>query len=281
MCIIKDIDNYKTRMNVTMTLDEKLFFLNHLDLQAYTCIVDFGGADGTLLYHIQQKYPNLTDTCLFVIVDKNPQMEMVNTLKNCIRVETLDDICPRITKERYKVLFICSSVLHECTSDDMTDVALFCHWYADTIVMRDMAYTSESGYSKVSLSEQDFSSMAAYQTITRDRKLHKQFKEMLKYINEWHQDVYKALTHFILKCEYTTNWDSEIKENYFNNNIVWLSAMLEDEGYERVYKRLYTLPYKAKQASVEFKFGLPKTHMQVILRKPRPCNENELVKGDE
>lgn len=50
---VPNCDEYLDRMKRGLTLQEKLFFVNRINLTQYDYIVDFGGADGAhrLLYN--------------------------------------------------------------------------------------------------------------------------------------------------------------------------------------------------------------------------------------
>lgn len=275
---IKDLNGYRERMTKTLTRAEKLFFLDHIDMYTYSTIIDFGGADGALIHELQRYYPDLAKECHFIIVDNNPQMINAYDLKSCTRVFSLEEAKKYITCKQ-ETLFICSSVLHECSSETLDTVTQFCEHYVRTLVMRDMAYVepSERSYEDIPLSETEFESFKAYQIIKSNEDLYKKFLEMLPYCHTWEQGPTEALTHFILKYEYTANWDSELKENYFSNNIIQLFMRLRDNGWLSLYTKNYVLPYKGEQAAQVFKFYcMPVTHMQVVLERPSYKNDYKI-----
>lgn len=270
---MKDIEIYKERMAKSMTRAEKLFFLDNLDLYTFDTIIDFGGANGLLLHELQRKFPLLSVDCRFIIVDNNPKMMSDYNVWNCTRVASLDEI----EWLHGRVLLICSSVLHECGIYDIDRLYGFCNEHVATLVMRDMAYINSSFWDE-RLTEDDFAySLAgrkAYERICANEDYRKRFLEMLSYCNEWKQDVRQALTHFILKCDYRENWESEIRENYFNNNVRKLSQWLVNiDAWHTLFYRAYALPYKKAQAKEDFDFDLPNTHVQIILERP----EKEIV----
>lgn len=265
---MNDIRIYKERMAKSMTRAEKLFFMDHLDLYTYDTIIDFGGASGLLVYEIQRQYPDLADKCRFIIVDSNPQMQTDYDLKNCSRVISLDEI----GESQGRVLLICSSVLHECGLFDIDSLCRFCNEHVSTLAMRDMAYTKFSFWMH-DLTEDDFVHgvlvSRAYERIRANEDLRKRILEMLPYCNEWKQDAKQALTHFILKCDYRENWETEIREDYFSNHVLTLAQWLQDFGkWRTLFYRAYALPYKKAQAKADFDFELPNTHVQIILERP-------------
>lgn len=270
---MNNIKCYTERMTKTMTRAEKLFFLDHLDLHTYDLIIDFGGADGTLIYEIQKNCPDLD--CGFSIIDNNPQMKDSYKLRNCTRFTSLHELESSIKEDilaSIDILFICNSVLHEVDNETLNDIFEFCKKYVRTVVMRDMAYTDQREYLFRTLIEQDFEyySNETYSIIKNNEELYNRFVECIPYFSEWKHDVIKAYTHFILKFEYKENWDTEVKENYFSNNIIKLCNNLIAEKWLNLYSRSYTLPYKYQQAREVFKFrDMPTTHMQIILQKSK------------
>lgn len=270
---MNDIRIYKERMAKSMTRAEKLFFLDHLDLYTYDTIIDFGGANGLLLHELQRKFPLLSVECRFIIVDNNPKMMSDYYVMNCTRVASLDEI----GELHGRVLLICSSVLHECGLHDIDMLYLFCNEHVSTLVVRDMAYTNLTFWMH-DLTEDDFAysfaGRKAYERICANEDYRKRFLEMLPYCNEWKQDTLQALTHFILKCDYRENWETEIRENYFSNNATKLSQWLVNmDAWRTLYYRNYALPYKKAQAKEDFDFDIPNTHIQIILERPEKENE--------
>ena len=60
-----------------------------------------------------------------------------------------------------------------------------------------------------------------------------------------------------LKYTYTQNWDTEVKEHYFNKELIRLIESI-DEDFERTYWCQYVLPFKRNE--VLEKFGYEMTH---------------------
>lgn len=258
---MKNIKVYKERMDVCMTEDEKLFFVNYIDFNEIDTIVDFGGANGSLLWHLTQLRPETTKTKK-VIVDNNPQMQTEYPLENVIRIRDIFEFKPDTLKG--KVLFIFSSVLHECSRLLTYQLMMFCTLYAHAVVVRDMCYTKEAE------DKQKFEDFPAYEVIRANSKLSALFDEHRLIAQQvWMQSPEEVLTHFILKYTYLENKETEFKENYFSNNADYLTEMLGmDCDWEYRYKRDYTLPYKAKQAAEVFNWlNMPFTHTQRVLVK--------------
>ena len=256
---MKNIEIYKERMAKTMTREEKLFFFDRVDMMSYDTIIDFGGAGGLLVHEIQKEYPLLADKCHFIIVDSNPQMQDDYELKNCERVLSLKDIKQPLRR----TMLICSSVLHECSNEDVLEINYFCKNYVQTVVMRDMAYLSDSP-----LKEADDNTARAVDAISKDKDYEARFCQSFDYSVRLGGGARKAITEFILKCDYVENWETEVKENYFSNNVLYLAMLLSSfDDFGLIYKWRYALPYKKEQAKRQFDFDLPYTHVQIILEK--------------
>lgn len=264
---MKNVKIYKERMAKTMTMEEKLFFLSHINLHTYDFIIDFFGANGALIHEIQARFPDLK--AIFIIVDNSPQMETEYELNNCLRCNSLKQV-----KEWYgktsmgEVLLICNSVLHEVDDATVEEILDFTKEHVRTVVMRDMACDFSNTASISYHLESDFRWCPAYSVICRDVDLHDRFLEFLEYCNEWGTTEKQVMAQFILKYEYVENWDTEVKENYFSNNIIKVSDMLSDNGWYSIYKRDYVLPYKNEQAKKVFNWEyMPNTHRQIILER--------------
>lgn len=256
---MNNIKIYRERMAKTMTRDEKLFFMDKIDLHTYDVIIDFGGADGTLIYEIQRQYPDLD--CQFIIVDNNAEMHNEYNLKNCTRVMDINGIDELLLADK-EVLLICSSVLHEVNEDTVNLLAGFCQKWVKALVLRDMAY--------VNMRDTDYYGAGkTYEQIYCNPDLAPRFADFIKHSRElgWEQDSCRQIAHFILKYEYVENWDTEVKENYFNNNIIKLRDKLRDLGWLSTYHLAYPLPYKKAQAQTLFTFNLPNTHFKAILER--------------
>lgn len=258
---MKNIEVYKERMDVTMTEEEKLFFVRHVDFSTVGTIIDFGGANGSLLWQLCKLQPDLQHVEKF-IVDNNPQMITEYPLENTKRVGDIFDIKQM---QPGKVLVIFSSVLHECSRLLTYQLTSFCLHFADIVVIRDMCYHGGNHPERKSFEE-----FEAYEVIKNNPEWLRLFNE-LKISSQqfWMQSIEETLTHFILKYTYTENAESEAKENYFCNNAAALAKLLIDKGWEYLYQRNYPLPYKAKQAAEVFNWpDLPDTHTQRILVRP-------------
>lgn len=232
---VPNCDEYLDRMKRGLTLQEKLFFVNRINLQQYDCIVDFGGADGALLNEIAP----LTDAKLVCVdnqfVNKTPaRIDYYTTAAEALSVVANKNYC-----------LILSSVLHEVQMDSIL-VDLIAG--AATIVIRDM-YWDET--------IQDEKHADEIRAIK-----HLMPAEYADYPTKTLSDCYQLL----LKYEYTKNWKIETAEDYFCNHAASLIDSLA--GFNMLYHRTYVLPYKYNQVYKDFGIVMKyPTHIQAILQK--------------
>lgn len=258
---MKDIEIYKKRMGTTMTVEEKLFFTEQLNLFMFDCIVDFGGADGTLVHTLQLMYPQLADSTRFIIVDNNPAMETIYDIKNCTRVLSLDQITIDPSE---KVLVIFSSVLHEVPQEMISKIGKFCNQYATAVSIRDMASDARP-CSSVPYTYHDFENYIIFDKLWSDR-YRERFIQHVERCVKWGYWEYQVIESFILKCDYVENWDTEVEENYLCGNCLALADTLCAYGWLCTYEKHYALPYKVAQAAREFGWQpLGNTHFKAIL----------------
>ena len=207
------------------------------------------------------------------LIDNNPQMETAYEIPNCRRFISMDEAGAFINENSWptKILMICSSVLHECSSEIADAVAEFCKQFVQTLVMRDMSYSTDMFITReLPVTEDELAAdpylQQPYSIIALSAD-YERFKEHLQKCNEWHLRPEAIIAMWVLKCDYRENWANEVSENYFNNNIIRVARGLCAAGWLMQYNRGYALPYKASQAHFEFKYSLPDTHRQIILTR--------------
>lgn len=105
--------------SMAKSLDDKLFFLNEIDINDYDYIVDFGCADGRILEVLDEKLTN--KKTILVGIEKNKVMTdqlvlLAARAKHTMLVSTEliigDEIYNLLEKAGKKKLIIFSSVLH-------------------------------------------------------------------------------------------------------------------------------------------------------------------------
>ena len=247
MAGIKDVRGYLDRMDKSFIRNEKLFFFDYINLEDYDYIVDFGAANGAMIAAIQARQFNENTT--YIMVENNSQIEVEFDLKRAERISGLEDIWGRFPKGT-KVLLILSSVVHELTKASVTELLAFIHINVDTVVLRDMYWGKDEGFG-VSKQEAD-----VLRRIQASCDLCKRY-EAIKQANGVGSGERKNLYEFFLKYTYTQNWDTEVKEHYFNKELMRLIESM-DEDFERTYWCQYVLPFKRNE--ILEKFGYEMTH---------------------
>lgn len=108
--MIADEKVYLSRMKKSMTKEEKLFFLDYLNMQDFDAVVDYGGADGTLLSIVRDF---VRPDCKLYCVDEyiygitNGYSIAINRIINATESQVMGWTIGK------KYLLIFSSVLHE------------------------------------------------------------------------------------------------------------------------------------------------------------------------
>lgn len=258
---MKDLNGYLERMDHSINKDEKLFFLDKINLFEFDTFVDFGGATGDLIKKIQE-YLTIQGHDIsnkyFYIVDNNPQMQMRKDLINCQRAINLETF--EVSKSR-KTLLILSSVCHELPQIFIPTLIIWAEKYADTIIIRDMYFDTSN--SDVSI---------PFEIRSRVEKDPKYF-EMINLAPSFYSDT-RLIYEYFLKYSYVENWDTEKLENYLSNNASFLIGNLTDsykilrKPFVKSYFETYTLPYKKMKVKEDFNYDmiLP-THVKAILTR--------------
>ena len=136
---MKDLNRYALGLHKAM--EEKLFFLEHIDLSCYEVIIDFGCGTGELLRRLKP-YVDLR-TQRLIGFDTNVEMikyasQYITDPYVCIDYMTdIDDVRALIGYIDGPILIIFSSVFHEMTPEQQK-VAMDLMVLCDAVVIRDM-----------------------------------------------------------------------------------------------------------------------------------------------
>lgn len=267
---------YNSRMEKSM--EDKLFFLEHIDADIY---IDYGCANGALIKTLAQLYPNK----YFIGFDISSSMineakENCKGLKSHILFTTnWDSVLTtinffKIHKPQAKTCLCCSSVLHEIYSySPYKDIFQFWDrfWESgfDYITVRDMYHSFPTDNNYV-LSIKD---RLAWTNAIMNSKYKDKFQEYLKQEHICQISEANSLKHFLLKYFYEENWERELKEDYipsYPSSLLLKSpqSAIFSVGYVRTFVETYTLPYL--QEKIRQDFGLNyncHTHYKIILTK--------------
>lgn len=257
---MKDINGYIEKLDKSMTKKEKLFFLNKVKLSSYDYIVDFGCANGRLLYEVDKHLNGKAKNLQLIGVEKNEQMTIdYKFTHQFTRVQQLDDL-PLQEMKRKRVLLLLSSVLHEVDYMTRLDLANFISRYVTTVVIRDMyLYLNDKKAVKEERKCLDFKNYTSY-------LLNKEQKSMFNYIYKSHDPIV-SLYEFFLKYTYIDNWETEKQEEYFCNNTLCFFQGIT-HPFELKYCKHYILPYKKKQVLKDFGYKMrATTHVKLICER--------------
>ena len=246
--------------SMAKSLEDKLFFLNEIDINDYDYIVDFGCADGRILEVLDERLTN--KKTILVGIEKNKVMTdqlvlLAARTKHTMLVSTglivNDEIFNLLIKAGKKNLIIFSSVLHEYDWEDFKPFYIF----FKTIVMRDMQSPEKFWY-KVSESTRAL--------VTKDfpGELLAKLERKYGYINDLER-LYK----YFLMYRYADNFDHELQEDYFS--IIWENLkewLTHDYVFHVLYEKDYILPFIKQDIKTKFGYELKyPTHKQIIFVK--------------
>ncbi len=229
---MKNYEGYLKGMEKSM--QEKLFFLEYLDLNDYDLIVDFGCAGGDLIERIK----TITKTTTPIIgIERDSYMQEILNQRGITWKQNLSGLGNLKNK---KVLILFSSVLHE-VEGEFGNIAEWLYKVKPTVVIRDMTPPVDRPLTKTELKISTFN------------------KPRYEYV--WGQiKTTWNLYHYLLKYTYVDNWDSEVLENYFSVPWEWFFTNGTTE-----YRRDYILEYKKEQIKKDFGYTLVEpTHRQLI-----------------
>lgn len=259
---IANYDTYNTRM--AKPLMDKLFFVDKVDANL---IVDYGCADGLLIQHLCNWYPDGTE---FIGFDND--LKMVDLAKkrfpeycNAYFTDNWNSVINAVIEAKNrgkKTALNLSSVIHEVYSyGDVEAIGgfwqrVFCGNF-DYIIIRDM------------MPNRTVDRAADINDIAKVYRKFLHRKELRDFETRWGSvESNKNLVHFLLKYTYTQpNWEREVKENYIPLYREDLLAMLPD-AYAIGYHEHYVLPWLKRGVKNDFGIELKDpTHIKIILEK--------------
>ena len=266
---MKDKKGYLKKLEGSMK--EKLFFVEHLDLNN-KIIVDFGCANAALIKHLMAMgFENTTyigierdedffNECVR-LREENPNFEIFSGLGETdlfIRTERV------FRKDTRKVVFICSSVLHEVTEKMFKWIVGWAHANADYFVIRDM-YLDLDSYEI----DEDDDEVCIKPFLYKDY-VHKLLSNptYVPYLSDFAEKrgsfTDKDLCEFLLKYRYIQNWDTEVEEKYFSVDWRFIENM---NDAIIMYRNEYTNNFIKRQVKEEFDINIHwPTHKQLILK---------------
>ncbi len=250
---LTDYDVYNSRM--TAGIEDKLFFLDNIDINDVDTVIDFGCADGQILKLLPNQWNKIG-------VDNSIDMLdlAVRNYPKAKYFTKLSDACAHMTD---KTLLLFSSVWHEIFSycdkieiDSIINEFTVEHHFK-YIVIRDMA---SSFLGDIPADEKDIEKI-------RKNKHGKLFDDFQQRFLKNKQITENDLIHYLLKYRYEENWSRECVENYFAMPEKFFIEKLKPYNYEVIYYDRFVLPYIRKIVREDFDFEIKyPTHEKLILR---------------
>lgn len=254
-----DFDKYTDEMRKSIW--DKAFFMDKII--GAKCIVDFGCADGSLIFMLADMFPEMK----FYGFDHLPEM-IIRAKKNA-RSNTyfyhsweLQNMCQdiQLAFEPDEICLNFSSVLHEVFSSSPSGkksieyiINMINPKY---ITIRDMYYDGNNHY------------MMWWHINDIIKKLHIK-SDYIDDFERYHGSIVneKGLLHFLMKYQWRDNdWKQELNEDYFSWTLDELLAIVGD--YDKLFEAYYMLPYYAeKWKELNLDPALYHTHAQFILRR--------------
>ena len=240
---------------------DKAFFMDKI--MGAKCIIDFGCADGSLIFMLADMFPNMK----FYGFDHLP--EMIIRAKKNVRSNTyfyhsweLHDMCNNI-QSVYEPDEIClnfSSVLHEVFSSSPSGKDSIRYIIEQLnpkyITIRDMYYDGNNHYLRFAHVNEIINALQVEPKYIDDFECYHG-----SIVNE------KGMLHFLMKYQWKDNdWKQELHEDYFSWTLTELLAIVGD--YNKLFEAYYMLPYYAeKWKELNLDPAYYHTHAQFILRR--------------
>jgi len=256
---IRDLNVYEDSMS--KSINDKLFWLDHIDIKNWRSVVDFGCADGTTLIELNKLVTGRKIYIGYDIMEEQLKRALENSFKNDRQMEVNWTNSFRYAQEAADAgnsLLMLNSLIHEVYSYcDEKEINLFWGRVLSSgfkyITVRDMAY---------------FHSMDYYKFYPADYC--RCDKHQLNDYDSYWGDLSscKGLTHFLLKVHYKENWERELRENYFPLSSEEIINKFTSAGYKISYQKEFTLPYLNQYAEEEFGIIVDwPTHLKLICEK--------------
>lgn len=260
---ISDYGTYTDGMRKSMP--DKTWFLDKIDGSEE--IVDYGCADGALLRYIDDAMPQVFK---LTGIDNDANMLQLakDNLPYSIELLTPDqfNMFPRNT---HKACLNCGSVIHEVYSYGTTE-SIDKFW----------DFTFNSGFKYISIRDMAMSriDISAPRSVMNEAvnkilcegglDVYNQLCEFRNFFGYQPSTMtWKSIVHFLLKYRYITNWDREMRENYFP--LLTEEILLKiPKNYRVKYYEHYTLPFLKDKVMEDFGIDLTtKTHYKLLLER--------------
>lgn len=273
MTAINDLTSYNANMIKGMA--DKLWFVNHLSKDDRYLFVDFGCADGTLIYILSQmrEFPN---GCEFIGYDISEEMVGLaktkydwGTNNNVSFYSNQEELYKGITAKaptvRKRVLVL-SSVIHEIysygTREEINNFwSLVWSLDFEYVFVRDMMCSYDINRPSNESNVEKITEVSAAGKACTLEQLYS-FKDEFGSL-----DNQKNLVHFLLKYRWKINWNREVKENYFPISIECFLEIMQD-SFTLDYLERFRVPFLEECWYKDFGIVIPDyTHCKLMFTK--------------
>lgn len=274
-----DLDGYNKQMAKDIVMNDKLFFLDEIEEEKFSVIVDFGCADGILLTKLYERNKakmyigyDISEEMISLAKSKFEYQDAGNVLftSNWKEVETIL-AKNMITLNSGKSCLVLSSVIHEVYSYAKSDDDIKEFWHRtiesslfDYIVIRDMM-PSEDIIRRLSAKDMHIirnkiNTASCSSDLMKYHDMLTEFEKIWGYISD-----NKNLVHFLLKYKWVINWNREVHENYFPFFIEEMNERIRKSNFNIMYfKRFCPLKSDVKKTfDIDM---IDNTHVKYILK---------------
>lgn len=274
---IQNMEKYNKDMSTSYI--DKLFFMDTINPDV---VVDFGCANGFILSKIQSKNPNIK--IIGYDLDKKMLLQASSKLgENALLTDNWNEVVLELKKYKSPALIL-SSVIHEVYS------------YSQPSAVKKFWSTQVFGNSFKWICIRDM-----IPSIKMERKDKNHFNDdvvkvreksnphyLRSFENIWGSisHNYRTLIHYLLKYEYTDNWDREVNENYVPITIETLYKKIPS-SWSIMYEENFILPYLKNKIMEDFGIEIDHTtHTKMIIKNNvfkdiTPVNESVEISDQE
>lgn len=249
---ITDMNIYLTRMQKSIL--DKMFFVDKV-FEPFEYILDFGCANGELIKALQ------TMCGEYKYVGYDISKEMIESARKNVPQASFYSEWESIDIPFSRSLLNISSTLHEVYSyGTQQDVEQFWERVFESgfryITLRDMML------SDADMRPADPTALCA----VRENQAYA--SQLADYERVWGKiELQRDLVHYLMKYDYTNNWEREVRENYIPLSKEKLLAQIPS-NYRVNYLQHTTLPYLAWHVEKDFGISLKTpTHVKIIVEK--------------
>lgn len=267
--------------NMSKGLEDKLFFLNHLDLKegGSYIFVDFGCADGTLINALYEIMESKKIHCYFIGYDISETMidlaktKFAHNSYNVMFTTSWDDVKEKLSLySAMEGILILSSVIHEIFSYSNGPKDIFDFFekmnnrHFRYICVRDMMCSKDLDRDiRTSTDVSVLNSVLDHMPCgSGEGKYLREFEKIYGSIRE----NMKNLVHYLLKYRWKINWNREVHENYFASTIEEFVEHMQN--YNVNYLERFRVPFLEKCWKEDFEVVLQDyTHVKIIFERKK------------